>query len=145
MRYCTNCQRLTPGEPLYCNHCGRSYDVKLCPARHLNPRDAQACATCGSRELSVPQPRTSNAARFLSWMLGVVPGVLLLLLSVMVFVSVLGGLLAGEQPLTGTVLALGLILGLLWLAYLHLPWFLKGAVRGLFAGHRRPGHKERGD
>lgn len=136
MRYCSNCQRLTRGEPLYCNHCGRSYDVKLCPARHPNPRDAQACATCGSRELSTPQPRSSWAAAFLVSLLAVVPGVLLLLVSVVLFFGVLGALLQGSQPLTGAVLSLGLIVGVLWFVYLHLPGFLKAGIRRLVQGSR---------
>ena len=57
MRYCNQCHRITPGEPLFCNFCGRSYDFKLCPHRHPNPRNAEICSQCGSRELSTPHPR----------------------------------------------------------------------------------------
>ena len=31
MKYCYQCGRMTAGEPLYCQLCGRTYDVKLCP------------------------------------------------------------------------------------------------------------------
>ena len=58
MRYCTNCRKLTAGSPPYCNHCGRSYQYKLCPRGHQNPRAANACSTCGSHELSTPSPQT---------------------------------------------------------------------------------------
>jgi RNA polymerase subunit RPABC4/transcription elongation factor Spt4 len=51
MRYCRNCRKFTAGKPAYCNFCGRSYSVKLCPRGHRNPRSADACAECGSREL----------------------------------------------------------------------------------------------
>lgn len=57
MRYCTNCKKLTAGRPPYCNFCGRSYTVKLCPKGHQNPRAANACSSCGSRELSTPAPQ----------------------------------------------------------------------------------------
>ena len=32
---------MTAGEPLFCNFCGRSYDLKLCPHRHPNPRNEE--------------------------------------------------------------------------------------------------------
>ena len=57
MKYCYECGCTTAGEPLFCNYCGRSYDVKLCPKLHVNPRLAEACSQCGSRDLSTPQPK----------------------------------------------------------------------------------------
>jgi hypothetical protein len=59
MKYCHHCGRLTSGEPMFCQFCGRSYDVKLCPRLHANPRWAEVCSQCGSRELSTPQPKVS--------------------------------------------------------------------------------------
>ena len=55
MNYCYNCGHITPGEPLYCNYCGRSYDLKLCPRHHANPRSADDV-------LEVRQPRTVDPA-----------------------------------------------------------------------------------
>ena len=57
MKFCYACGRTTAGKPLFCNFCGRSYDVKYCPRHHLNPRYAEACSRCGNRNLSLPQPR----------------------------------------------------------------------------------------
>ncbi len=57
MKYCYECGCTTAGEPLFCNYCGRSYDVKLCPKLHMNPRLAEACSQCGTRDLSTPQPK----------------------------------------------------------------------------------------
>jgi len=57
MKYCYNCNRITSGTPLFCNFCARSYNVKLCPRKHSNPRKAEACSQCGSRDLSTPQPK----------------------------------------------------------------------------------------
>src|SRR6266481_1646550 len=65
MRYCYNCNRATIGDPLFCNFCGRSYNIKLCQKLHVNPRNAEACSRCGSRDLSTPQPKVPFWATFL--------------------------------------------------------------------------------
>ena len=49
MKYCYQCGRITTGKPLYCNSCGRSYDVKLCPRAHANPRSAEVYNIGGGR------------------------------------------------------------------------------------------------
>ncbi len=54
MRYCRNCRKFTAGQPAYCQFCGRSYGVKLCPRGHKSPRAASVCSECGSHELSTP-------------------------------------------------------------------------------------------
>lgn len=63
MRYCRDCHKFTAGRPLFCQFCGRSYNVKLCPRGHRNPRAADACTTCGSHELSTPQAPQSGMSR----------------------------------------------------------------------------------
>ena len=68
MKYCYECGRMTGGEPRYCQFCGRTYDVKLCPRRHENPRFAEVCSQCGSRELSTPQPKVSPVWRVLEFL-----------------------------------------------------------------------------
>jgi len=82
MKYCYACGHRTGGEPLFCNSCGRSYDVKLCPKLHVNPRIAEACSQCGSRDLSVPQPRVPVLWQFLAILGQTVSGLLLLCVSV---------------------------------------------------------------
>ena len=77
MRYCNQCHKITPGEPLFCNFCGRSYNLKLCPHRHPNPRSAEICSQCGSRELSTPHPRVPFLLLPLVWLLTALPGLLL--------------------------------------------------------------------
>src|ERR1019366_3163906 len=52
-----NCKKLTAGKPPYCNFCGRTYGVRLCPCGHKNPRVAETCSECGSSELSSPAPQ----------------------------------------------------------------------------------------
>ena len=52
MRYCPHCRRLSPGYPVICNYCGRTWYVRLCPRGHENPSNAQYCGACGSTDLS---------------------------------------------------------------------------------------------
>lgn len=132
MRYCTNCSRLTAGQPLFCNHCGRSYDVKLCPSRHVNPRTAQVCSTCGSRDLSTPQPRLAFWAAPLVWLVSALPGVLLLVLSVMLLFGLVDALANNQQELLPYLFSTALVVGILWVAYMHLPGFIRGVIRKLF-------------
>src|SRR4029077_1092644 len=82
MKYCYACGKVTGGEPFFCNFCGRSYDVKLCPRLHLNPRLGEACSQCGSRDLSIPQPKVPLAWRILAFLMQAIAGLLLVLLSV---------------------------------------------------------------
>lgn len=110
MRYCRNCKRLSLGRPSFCTSCGRSFDLKRCPAGHLNPRGTVHCGRCGSTDLSLPHPRRSLGAVALRV-------VLLLVLTVLsagfilTFVQVL---LSEPSGLLGLML-LGLVLSLFWL------------------------------
>jgi RNA polymerase subunit RPABC4/transcription elongation factor Spt4 len=63
MRRCNHCFRYATGQPLYCPTCGRSYDARICPRGHINPRTTQFCPTCGSSEFSTPAPPET----FLAW------------------------------------------------------------------------------
>src|SRR5437764_656338 len=108
MNYCYNCGRINPGDPLFCNTCGRSFDRKLCPRLHPNPRSAEICSRCGSRELSTPQPKVSFSWRMLELLtrmcVGAALGFLALLLVYEVFSELLGspvvqsGLVSREAP-----------------------------------------------
>lgn len=128
MRYCNYCQRLTAGQPLFCQFCGRSFDVKLCPRHHANPRTAEFCAECGSRELSTPAPRGNFGLSVLVRILGLIPGVVLLAATVFLFIAFIVTF-AQSQQLQSSVMALAVIVSALWLAYLYLPSFLKRLVR----------------
>src|SRR5262249_10351879 len=115
-KYCYNCNRNTVGEPLFCNFCGRSYDVKLCPKLHLNPRYAEACSLCGSRELSIPQPTVPFWARLLLVVLILVPGVFLSVLSVVLILLAIRQFNSPDR-LAGP----GVLLGILWAAWSRIP------------------------
>src|SRR4051812_12135790 len=116
MRLCTNCNKLTSGDPLFCMHCGRTYGVRLCPSRHINPRSATVCSECGSTELSMPAPSGKGWVVLLFQLAWLIVGVLLLLLAVLVFLALIRALLVFHQ-LTSDVFLAGLVVSLLWLAY----------------------------
>src|SRR6266852_6414847 len=81
MKYCYECGCTTAGEPLFCNYCGRSYDTKLCPKLHVNPRLAEACSQCGIRDLSTPQPKVPFRWRIFAFLGQWLSAALLFLLS----------------------------------------------------------------
>src|SRR5437868_1194635 len=107
MKYCFECGRMTSGEPLFCNFCGRSYDVKLCPSRHENPRNAEVCSQCGNRDLSTPQPKISFVWKVLGFVLRA--GLVLIVAAILLgfLVGILQGLLTSPR-MQEAVLCLGL-------------------------------------
>src|SRR4051794_8791546 len=131
MRYCHNCHKTTTGEPLFCHSCGSTYDAKLCPARHINPRWATVCAQCGSRDLSTPAPRVPLAFRLMLLLGSLAPGLLLILLLVLAASAVIQAVLT-NQAVTGQMLAAFLVLALVWWLYLQLPHFIQNMFRSLW-------------
>jgi hypothetical protein len=106
MKDCYQCGKLTAGEPLYCNHCGRSYDVKLCPRHHQNPRGAEGCSQCGSRELSTPQPKLPMSWRLAALLLQFVLGILLVYGSLSLLIAT-----PPHAPVPAFLVATGLLVG----------------------------------
>ena len=141
MRYCYHCNRITTGEPMFCNFCGRSYDIKLCSRLHPNPRTAEVCSQCGSRDLSQPQPRVPFWSQPLLLLLSKLPGIVLLLLSVALFVALLHSLLT-DPNMQGMLFVLGFVLALLWFLYLQLPGFLRRGIGRLLGRSKRNGHSD---
>jgi|ERR1700722_12835768 len=142
MKYCYQCNRVTIGEPLFCNFCGRSYNVKLCPRLHGNPRNAETCSQCGSRDLSTPQPKVPLWAPILQFFLSLVPGLVLVLLSIVVIASLVNVLLHKPNMLVGIVL-LFVALGVLWWVWAQIPlWFRKAIYKML--KRKRDDHEGRG-
>jgi|ERR1051326_6905575 RNA polymerase subunit RPABC4/transcription elongation factor Spt4 len=139
MRYCNQCHRITTGEPFFCNFCGRSYDVKLCPHRHPNPRNADICSQCGSRELSTPAPRTSLWIVPLVKLLTILPGLALVGISILFVFALVQALLTNQALLFQAVIA-GLMLTFLWYLYTKLPHFLRQFISKLFKRSPRDDH-----
>jgi RNA polymerase subunit RPABC4/transcription elongation factor Spt4 len=139
MRYCNHCHRITTGEPLFCNFCGHSYDFKLCPRHHPNPRSAEVCNQCGSRELSTPHPKVPLWMASLLAVLSIIPGALLFLLSVMFLLGFVRVLLSSRQLMFEFML-IGLVIGFLWWLYMQLPGFLRRWLSKLLSRGDRNGH-----
>ena len=113
MRYCHNCHRITAGKPLFCNSCGCTYYLKLCPRLHVNPRAAQVCAQCGSRDLSTPHPKIPVLLQPFVLLLDAGPGVVILLLLCVWMVFYIRQLVNDPNsllPLMLVALGLGLLL-----------------------------------
>lgn len=139
MRYCHNCHRITSGEPLYCHLCGSSFDAKLCPSRHPNPRWAVVCSQCGSRDLSTPAPRLPFWLAPVVFTLSLLPGLILVLLLVGAVVGFLNAVLTNQQVQLQS-LVLILILSILWFAYIHLPHFIQDLFRSLWRRKKKDTH-----
>jgi hypothetical protein len=121
MKYCYECGHITTGEPLFCHHCGRTYDVKLCARLHENPRFAEVCSQCGSRDLSTPQPRVSVWWKVGAFLVKVLLGALLVCASLALLVALLS-----TSEVQNGLIAIGLVLVALWTLWSMLPdWFKK--------------------
>jgi len=136
MKYCFNCDRVTPGEPLFCNHCGRTYDIKLCPRMHRNGRSAESCSQCGSRDLSTPQPRRPLWAPILQFVLSAIPGFFLVLASIAFFLFFITQVLPN---MLAPMLMLGIALGILWAAWSQIPAWFRKAIYSLLKRKRDGG------
>jgi hypothetical protein len=135
MKYCYQCGHMTAGEPLFCNSCGRSYDVKLCPRLHPNPRSAECCSQCGSRELSTPQPKIPMYLRLLAILARLGLGLLLLYATLAVLVALL------QSPeVQRSLVAMGLLLAALWILWSRLPDWFRDAIRSIWKN--RSGHED---
>src|ERR1700733_874591 len=131
MTYCYNCGHITPGEPMFCNHCGRSYDVKLCSRLHPNPRSAEVCSKCGSRELSTPQPKVPVMWKLLAILLRLFLCLLLFYISLSFLVA-----LVKTTQVQEAVVCLGLLLVALWVLWSKLPDWLQDVIRSAVKGRR---------
>lgn len=116
MKYCRSCFHLSAGNPAFCPSCGGSYDVKRCPRGHPNNRSALACAECGSRELSLPQPARRAVVRTILFFARVVLGPALLAGTV-VFATMFSAAILHDPStlLPGMIVGLGLAVA--WLLF----------------------------
>jgi hypothetical protein len=137
MRYCYHCNHATSGEPLFCNFCGRTYDVKLCPRLHVNPRHAEVCSQCGSRDLSTPQPKVPLKAKAAIIAVTFLLGLLLVLLSIVFAVVFLREIFVNPSAKT-MLLGIGIMLGVLWWIWFQIPqWLRKWIIRLIRRRHSR--------
>jgi RNA polymerase subunit RPABC4/transcription elongation factor Spt4 len=128
MRYCYHCGRLTPGEPLFCQNCGRTYDVKLCSRLHVNSRSAEVCSHCGSRDLSTPQPKVPLWTKAFEFFLRGVVAILSLFLGLVILLALLKGILGSPRGQLALLVLGFLALALYWL-WETLPEWIRKLVR----------------
>jgi hypothetical protein len=132
MKYCYQCGKMTAGEPLYCGTCGRTYDVKLCPRSHVNPRGAEVCSKCGSRELSTPQPKVPMSLRLLALLVRLALGLLLFYASLSLVIALLR-----TREVQQLVVVLGILLSGLWWLWSKLPDWFQEAIRSFWKNRRQ--------
>ena len=133
---------MTTGEPLFCNSCGRSYNVKLCSRLHVNPRNAEVCSQCGSRDLSTPQPRVPFWVPIIEFLVSAIPGTVLALVSLVAAFLVLLAVIENPRMLVALAF-LGIALGFLWWIWSQLPAWFRSAVYRLLK-RRRDSDSKRG-
>lgn len=145
MRLCTNCYQITAGKPLFCNRCGRSYNVRLCSRLHVNPRPAKICSECGSKDLSTPQPKVFFLLRPLVFLIGLGPGILFLLAAGIYLVFYIQKLLSDPNGLL-PLMCIGFSLGFLFFIWMMLPGalknFFKAIGRALFHRKNKDGKRK---
>lgn len=127
MKYCYNCDRVTIGEPLFCNFCGRSYDVKLCPRLHVNARGTLVCSKCGSSELTTPQPRVPFWAKIVLFLLTLVPGLILSVVSIGLVLFFVRRFLFSPDMVMGLA-AMDFVLGTLWWGWTQIPLYFRKTI-----------------
>ena len=123
---------MTTGEPLYCGTCGRTYDVKLCPRAHVNPRGAEVCSKCGSRELSTPQPKVPMSLRLLALLIRLGLGLLLFYASLSLVVDLLR-----TREVQQVLVVFGMLLSGLWWLWSKLPDWFQEAIRSFWKNRRQ--------
>jgi hypothetical protein len=127
MKFCFECGHTTRGEPLFCNFCGHSYEMKFCPKLHANPRFAEACSHCGSRDLSVPQPRVPFAFLLVVVLVQGFTGSLLALVSIR-FAILLTAAVRSHSENYETLIVI-IVLAVCWFLWTHFPTLLRRAIR----------------
>jgi hypothetical protein len=146
MKRCTACFRYSLGDPPYCTHCGRTYDVRLCPRGHRNPRGALFCAECGSGDLSTPAPPPTLLFHVSQWALNALIPITIVLIGV---TAVLGLLMSLDwDQLTPRLVLLVMLVGFLYWTTTLLPGPVrrvgKTAAKALWrsTGRKRDHHRQ---
>lgn len=131
MKYCYSCGSMTAGEPLYCGKCGCTYDVKLCPRHHANPRGAEVCSKCGSKDLSKPQPQIPAGLKLVAIIVRLVLGLLLFYATLALLIALLS-----SNEVRQFLVAFGILLALLWGLWTKLPDWFQEAIRDFWIRKR---------
>jgi len=84
MKYCPTCKQWNIGKPMRCRYCGRTWDVRICSAGHINPADTNFCGECGRTSLSEPADRSPLIIKFLKIWKGLIVIVCILFLILLI-------------------------------------------------------------
>ncbi len=118
MRYCLYCKRINAGQPLYCQFCAHSFDVRICRScRHINDPEVLACGNCGGRDFSEPAGSSPPWLVFLK--------IFFWFFIIFLLLGLIRVLLLNFIALSGFII----ILVFLYLGYLSLPELLQGLIR----------------
>jgi hypothetical protein len=98
----------------------------------VNPRGAEVCSKCGSRELSTPQPRIPMGLRLLGILLRLGLGLLLFYASLQLVID-----LVSSPQVQRVLVALGMLLAVLWWLWSKLPDWFQDALRSFFKNRRQ--------
>ena len=137
MKLCFSCGKVTTGTPAYCHYCGKTYNVRLCSRGHINPRSANVCSQCGSKELSTPQRKIPLLLKPLIFLLSHFFG-FLLISALIGFAGYFAYQVVNDPNGLLPLMCIGLLLGLLLLIWMMLPNFIRTPIKWLF---RRRGQK----
>jgi hypothetical protein len=113
----------------------RPENIKLCPRLHVNPRNAEACSRCGSRELSTPQPKVPFWATILLFSLSLVPGLILAIFSIAAIAFFVRHLLNTPDMLLALAI-LQILLGTLWWGWTQIPLFFRKTIHKMLQRRR---------
>jgi hypothetical protein len=127
VKYCAACNKITPGQPLFCQFCGCSFNVKLCPRFHPNPRNAELCSRCGSRDLSRPAPRVPWWARVIEVVIPAISGLVLAIGSLGATIIVITAMVQNPHQFLPFIF-LSIAFGILWAMWSELPAWLRTAI-----------------
>ncbi len=97
MKYCPFCKQWNIGKPSRCRFCGRTWQVKICSAGHINPVGANFCGECGRSNLS----ETSGASPVIFRILKGFKPIVLIVLFILGIAFILG--LFQAQAIEGLV------------------------------------------
>ena len=125
MRYCPHCRRLSPGYPVICHYCGRTWYVRLCPRGHENPSNAQFCGACGSTDLS----ETAGSKPWTIYFLKILIIVVLCIIIISIGKLFLGSIKGESSPVIFSfIISIVLLIG----AYIFALSLLPQAVKSVF-------------
>jgi hypothetical protein len=108
---------------------------------HPNPRKAQACSKCGSRDLSTPGPKVPWWTPFLEFGIRIIPGGILVVGSIIATILIIEAVFQNPSVLASLIAPVALLL-VLWWAWCQIPRWLREAIYRLLKA-RRDGNDRR--